>query len=217
MSQGQNRSVVVEYPNCFGVYKVPSHQWEANMRRTVLAAAILIGAAIVLPTAYANAQDFHAKFSGFKEVGAQNAESGAIFSPGQATLKLKLNTKLQAANWTLTYSNLSAPVTQAHIHFGKVHVAGGIMVFFCSNLSNPPAGTQLCPASGTISGMFTGGSVIGPTAQHITPGDFNALAQALLSNTAYGNIHTTTFPAGEIRGQVRRDDDEDHPDDHHDD
>jgi CHRD domain len=187
------------------------------MRRTVLAAAILVGAATVVPATYANAQDFHAKFSGFNEIGGLGAgETGAIFSQGQATLKLKLNTKLQTLNWTLTYSGLGAPVTQAHIHFGKVHVAGGIMVFFCSNLPNPPAGTQLCPASGTISGMFTGGSVIGPTAQNITPGDFNALAQALLSKTAYGNIHTTAFPAGEIRGEIRRDDDEDQHEDHHD-
>ena len=188
------------------------------MRRTVLAAAILIGAATVMPTAYANAQEFHAKFSGFNEIGGLGAgETGAVFSQGQAALKLKLNTKLQTLNWTLTYSGLGAPVTQAHIHFGKVHVAGGIMVFFCSNLTSPPPATQLCPASGTISGMFTGGSVIGPTAQNITPGDFNALAQAILSKTAYGNIHTTAFPAGEIRGEIRRDDDEDHHDgDHHD-
>ena len=115
------------------------------MRRSVLA-AILVGAATVVPATYANAQDFHAKFSGFNEIGGLGAgETGAIFSPGQATLKLKLNTKLQTLNWALTYSGLSAPVTQAHIHFGKKHVAGGIMVFFCSNLPNPPGGTQMCP------------------------------------------------------------------------
>ena len=187
------------------------------MRRTVLAATILVGAATVMPTAYANAQDFDAKLSGFKEVGALNAETGAIFTPGQGTLKLKLNTNLQTVNWTLTYSNVSANVTQAHIHFGKEHVPGGIMVFFCTNLGNGPVGTQACPVnSGTISGMFTAGSVIAVPGQHITAGDFNALAQAILSKTAYANIHTTNFPAGEIRGQVRRDDDEDHHDDHHD-
>jgi hypothetical protein len=220
MSQGRNHSLLskAEYPSYFGVYKKLSHQWEANMRRTVLAEAILVGVATVMPTAYANAQDFHAKLSGFKEVGALNSETGAIFSPGEGTLKLKLNTKLQSVNWTLTYSNMSAIVTQAHIHFGKEHVPGGIMVFFCSNLAAPPPGTQACPLSGTISGMFTGTSVIGPVAQHVTPGDFNALAQAILSKTAYANIHTVNFPAGEIRGQVSRDDDdnEDHHDDHHD-
>jgi hypothetical protein len=34
--------------------------------------------------------------------------------------------------------------------------------------------------------------------------DFDALEDALTSNTAYGNIHTTKFPAGEIRGEIRR-------------
>jgi hypothetical protein len=93
------------------------------------------------------------------------------------------------------------------------------MVFFCSNLPSPPPGTQACPASGgTVSGTITAASVIGPTAQNVTPGDFDALTDALTSNTAYGNIHTTKFPAGEIRGQIRRvrdkDKDEHRGDDH---
>jgi hypothetical protein len=98
-------------------------------------------------------------------------------------------------------------VTQAHIHFGKIHVPGGIMVFFCTNLGNGPAGTPLCPASGgTVTGTWTAASVVGPTGQNVTPGDFSAVIDALNSNTAYANIHTTKFPAGEIRGQVRRGD-----------
>jgi len=38
----------------------------------------------------------------------------------------------------------------------------------------------------------------------VTAGDFDALAGALETNTAYANIHTTAFPAGELRGEVRR-------------
>ena len=53
--------------------------------------------------------------------------------------------------------------------------------------------------------MLTATSVIGPTAQH-NARHFNALAEAIRSNTAYGNIHTTSFPAGEIRGEIRRND-----------
>jgi hypothetical protein len=45
--------------------------------------------------------------------------------------------------------------------------------------------------------------VIGPAAQGVTPGNFAGLVEALDNDTAYGNIHTTVFPAGEIRGQVR--------------
>ena len=33
-------------------------------------------------------------------------------------------------------------------------------------------------------------------------GDFDALEDALTTNTAYANVHTSNFPAGEIRGQI---------------
>jgi hypothetical protein len=185
------------------------------MHRNMLAIA---GAALVLAGTSAKAEQFTAKFSGFEEVGALGAgETGAILSDGQATLDLNLDRKSQTLAYTLTFTGLSSAVTQSHIHFGKRRVAGGIMVFFCSNLASPPPGTPACPASGSVSGTINAASVIGPTAQNVTPGDFDALTDALMSNTAYGNIHTTKFPAGEIRGQIRRvrdDKDHGHDDDH---
>jgi hypothetical protein len=36
----------------------------------------------------------------------------------------------------------------------------------------------------------------------VTVGDFAAVVAALTSVTAYANIHTKAFPAGEIRGQI---------------
>jgi hypothetical protein len=166
-------------------------------RHSVLAGAILAAAVTAVSAAGANAQQFQANFSGFQEVGALNAETGAILSNGQATLALNLNQPAGTLTFTLAFSGLSAPVTQAHIHFGKVHVPGGVIVFFCTNLNNGPAGTQACPAGGgTVSGTITGANIVGPAAQHIPAGDFAGLVAALLSNTAYGNIHTTNFPAG---------------------
>jgi hypothetical protein len=180
------------------------------MRSNKLSAAALGMATLLLLGASAYAEKFSTTFTGFEEIGGLGAgETGAIFSQGKGTLDLRLNTKTQTLTFKLTYSGLSAPVTQAHIHLGKVHVAGGIMVFFCSNLANPPSGTQACPLNGgTVSGTITAAGVVGPTAQNVTVGDFNALVAALLSDTAYANIHTMNFPAGEIRGQVRRSDDD---------
>ena len=73
-----------------------------------------------------------------------------------------------------------------------------------------------------MTGTITAAGVVGPAAQNISPGDFAGVIAALASNTAYGNIHTKQFPAGEIRGQVhavRRHDDHDGDDskdkDHH--
>ena len=177
------------------------------MRCSTLAWTTLSTAALLLLGAPADATDFSAHFSGFQEVGGVGAgQTGAIFSPGKATLDLDLNRNARTLAFRLTYSGLSSRVTQSHIHFGKVHVGGGIIVFFCSNLASPPAGTPLCPQDGgTVSGTITAAGVIGPTAQGIAVGDFEALVDALTSNTAYGNIHTEKFPAGEIRGQIRRD------------
>jgi CHRD domain len=172
-------------------------------RRSVLAGAVLAAAVTIMSSAYANAQQFQAVFTGFEELGPLNAESGNILSTGQASLTLNMNQQLQSLQYTLTYSNLSATVTQAHIHFGRQRVPGGIVVFLCTNLGNGPAGTPACPEpGGTVTGTLTGGSVLGLPGQNITAGSFANLASILLQQAAYGNIHTTAHPGGEIRGNI---------------
>jgi hypothetical protein len=204
------------------------------MHRNALALAALASAVSVVLSTHANAdnENFSAKFSGFEEVGplprltsAPGVEpetfsfpTGAIFSPGTGTLQLSLNKNLQTISYTLTYTPMSSPVQQAHIHFGKRHVPGGIMVFFCTNLGNGPPTTPptpLCPTpsgtplSATVTGTWSAANVIAVPGQNIpTAGNFNALIAALESDTAYGNIHTTLFPSGEIRAQIRQSEDD---------
>ena len=125
--------------------------------------------------------------------------------------KARSRSKGKTIAYALTYSDVgtTAPgtgtVTQAHIHFGKSRDSGGILVFFCTNIvpSNGPAGTPKCPANGlTLTGTWTPASVVAITGQNVAAGNFKALVDALLSNTAYANVHTTAFTAGEIRGQI---------------
>jgi hypothetical protein len=181
---------------------------EDVMRLKRLALALFLAAPLTMPGAYAKATEFHATYSGFEETGPlpgpTAAETGAVFSPGTATLDLNLDRNARTITFKLTFSGLSAPVTQSHIHFGKRHVPGGVMVFFCTNLNNGPAGTQACPAGGgTVTGMITGANVLALPGQNVPAGDFDALVAALDSNSAYGNVHTTAFPGGELRGQIR--------------
>ena len=162
------------------------------------------------------AQEYKARLNGFFEIGAINAETGAIFTAGIGRLTLDVDPNHQTASYTLTYSGLTTDITQAHLHFGKVHVAGGIYAFLCTNLGNGPVGTPACPNSpsgnGTVSGVITAASIRPVSTQNIAAGDFNALLAAVGSNTTYANIHTVKFPAGEIRGQVQHsNDDEDEP------
>ena len=178
------------------------------------------------------ADEFSGRLDGFQEIGALAGPTGAVLSNGTGTVELSLDRKSNTITYKLTYSDVGktppqpGTVSQAHIHFGKKHVAGQVMVFFCTNLT-PPAGVPKPPScplnSGTVTGTFIGANVLQQLSQNIGGGDFDALVDALTSNTAYANIHTvplqgatnTAFPAGEIRGQIHKGDlDEKH--DHHD-
>jgi CHRD domain len=176
------------------------------MHRRILTIALIAAAGFALPAYGDHTEEFHATFSGFNEVGALGAgETGAILSAGTGHLRLDLDRATQTLKFHLTFSGLSSAVTQSHIHLGKVHTAGGVMVFFCSNLATAPAGVQPCPADGgTVSGTITAANVLPVAGQNVPAGDFAAVIAALTSDTAYANIHTTNFPAGEIRGEVRR-------------
>ena len=174
------------------------------MARHLLIGAAVSGAMLAFSALGAHAEHFHATFSGFNEIGALNAESGAILSNGTATIDLDLRT--QALTFKLTFANLGSNVTQAHIHFGKDHVAGGIFAFLCTNLGNGPAGTPACPPTGgTVTGTLTAASVLAIAGQNVPAGDFTVVRDVLESNTGYANIHTVQFPAGEIRGQIHED------------
>jgi CHRD domain-containing protein len=209
-------AVPVEIGDLLSVRQLSHEGEEGHMRRYNLTETILVAATVVMFSAgYTYAQDFSARLNGFEELGAQNNETGAILSDGKGTLKLTLDQNAGTLSYTLIYSNVgtTAPgtgtVTQAHIHFGKEHVAGGIIAFLCTNLGNGPAGTPACPAnSGTVTGTITAASVVAITKQNVSAGDFDALEDALTSNTAYANIHTTAFLAGEIRGQIDGQDDQ---------
>src|SRR6516162_5571678 len=114
------------------------------MRRHILGVATVAAVSLAL-SAQASAAPFSTTFSGFNELGALNAETGAILSQGTGTLDLDLNKSAQTLTFKLTFSGLSTPITQSHIHLGKVHVAGGVIVFFCATPPTPaPAGTANC-------------------------------------------------------------------------
>ena len=116
--------------------------------------------------------------------------------PGSAQLKLAIHDT--AIDFELNYSDLTGAPAVAQIHFGQAKVNGGVIVFLCGGPQ--PA----CPAAttGTVTGTLTGSMVIGPAAQGILPGDFEALVRAIRNGVAYSSMHTLRFPAGEIRGDM---------------
>jgi hypothetical protein len=184
---------------------------EERMRRHGLEICLAVAFA-TLSVGPALAQEYKARLNGFNELGAlpttmnPGAETGAILTKGTGTLTLRVDPSGTTASYTLTYSDLTSAVLQAHLHFAKVHVPGGIYAFLCTNLT-PPTGVPKppgCPAGGgTVTGTLTSANILAVTGQNITAGDFNALLRALSSNTTYVNVHTDMFKSGEIRGQVQ--------------
>jgi len=142
------------------------------------------------------ATEFRAALTGYEEVPSISTAARGTF---QATL-----TGAQQISWELTYRDLESAVQQAHVHFGQRAVNGGVSAFLCSNLPDAPAGTQPCPAPpATISGTIGPEQVVGPASQGIEPGAFGELLAAMRVKATYANVHSSTFPAGEIRGQIR--------------
>ncbi|MDQ4029624.1 MAG: CHRD domain-containing protein, partial [Actinomycetota bacterium] len=79
------------------------------------------------------------------------------------------------------------------------HVAGGVIAFLCGG-----GGKPACPAThGTVEGTIRPADVIGPAAQGIAAGEFDELVRAIRAGATYANVHSGTYPAGEIRGQIR--------------
>jgi len=103
-------------------------------------------------------------------------------------------------NYQLFYTDLQGTtVLFSHIHFGKPGESGGITVFLCGGGSKPA-----CPAAGTVvSGSIVASDVMALAGQNLTAGDLGSLITAIKNGFAYVNVHTDSFPTGEIRGQLK--------------
>jgi hypothetical protein len=131
------------------------------------------------------------------------AENPDVSTKAGGSFDATINRENRAIRYTLRYSGLEGDVQQAHIHFGKPGVNGGVSAFLCSNLPSPPPGTPACPQQGAVESRLVEGDIIGPADQGIEPGHFRELVRAIRSGRAYVNVHSSKFPGGEIRAQIR--------------
>jgi hypothetical protein len=132
------------------------------------------------------------------------AENPDVSTTAAGSFEAKLSSDGDSLHYVLSYSGLEGAVTQAHVHFGKTAVNGGISYFLCGTAASPgPAGTPACPTpGGTVEGDIDAADVIGPTGQGIEPGAFGEILAAMRAGHAYANVHSTKWPGGEIRAQL---------------
>jgi len=100
-------------------------------------------------------------------------------SPGAGISTVRLDDVADTITVNTSFSGLTSPATAGHIHLAPIGVAGPILFPF-ADVPNATSG------------------VIPTQVFAITPTQISALEGGLL----YVNIHTTEFPAGEIRGQL---------------
>jgi hypothetical protein len=152
-------------------------------------------------------------FKNIKEALIGYEEVPSVSTTGNGEFNARINNAETEIEYSLTYSDLEGTVQQAHIHLGQKGVNGGITVFLCTNLGNGPAGIQPCPAPpATITGVIRAADVspdIPATQaarnQGLNTGEFDELISAIRAGATYVNVHSTTWPGGEIRSQIDHD------------
>jgi CHRD domain len=176
-------------------------------RARLLAVVITIGLAVAATAAgtaaTADRDDSRGGDSVRERLTGYEEDPLVLSTTGTGQVRLRIDDAKQEIAYRLSYTGLEGTVTQAHIHFGGKAQSGGIAVFLCSNLANPPAGTPACPpAPGTVSGTLGPASVGGPANQGIAPGEFAEFVAAIRAGVTYANVHSTKYPGGEIRAQL---------------
>ena len=168
-----------------------------KLRSTWMRSVLVAAAGLLFVGSYAMAGDskekkFHARLDGAQE-------TPSISTGATGTFRATLNPAGDELSFELEYSGLEGGDTLfAHVHLGQFDVPGGVMFFLCGG-----GGKPACPnGSGTVTGTVNAGNIIGPSGQGITAGQLAEAIRAMRDGIAYANVHTTNFPAGEIRGQV---------------
>ena len=157
-----------------------------------VAALILAGLAIADP----HGRNFRASLDSYHET------QFSLSTSGTGSFRARLNHDGDQLTYELQYSGLEGGNTLfAHVHLGQIGTTGGVMFFLCGG-----GGRPACPAGpATVTGTVSASDIIGPNSQGVSPGEFAEAIDAMRNGSAYANVHTATYPSGEIRGQINED------------
>jgi hypothetical protein len=152
-------------------------------RKGKIAGLVVVGVIALGTIALAGGRPLSTPLFGSEERTATGAQAGDPDGVGNAVLTL--NTGQEEVCWELSWENLQAPVTRAHIHEAPAGSNGGIVVSLFE--------AQSYPGTGSATGCDIGDA----TKDEI---------QRITKNPAafYVNIHNGEHPGGAIRGQIEK-------------
>ena len=174
---------------------------------TALAAVILAGTAVRGAARANNDDDGHQKGQEFGARLTGADEVPAVVTDASGKVEIFVNSDETKLEFELAVRK-GVRVTQSHIHCAPKGVNGPIVVFLAGfhNRGWDVNGTWVENATATDA------NVIPPAAGSTCPVPLNNLrdlAAAIRQGNAYVNVHSVAHPGGEIRGQLRAEDDED--------
>jgi hypothetical protein len=176
---------------------------EGRMKKFGASAALIVALLVVLGIgSYAIAGGGKKDLRADVMTGLQ--ENPDVWTVATGRFDISIDDDAETMTYELEFSGLEGTVTQAHIHFGKRAINGGISLWLCGTATNPgPAGTPACPTpGGTVSRTVTAADIVGPAGQGIEAMNFDDFAAALRSGHTYANVHSTKWPGGEVRAQI---------------
>lgn len=127
--------------------------------------------------------------------GDQEVPPRETLAQGQAIFKLsKDGTEL---SYKLIVANLDN-IQMAHIHLAPAGANGGVVAWLYP--SAPPMILIPGTTNGILAeGVITADNLVGALAGH----ELEDLIDQMVAGNAYVNVHTTLYPGGEIRGQIK--------------
>lgn len=146
----------------------------------------------------ATARTLQARLGSYQEV-------PAISSMARGDFQAQIDDSTNTIAYQLNYADLDGSATMAHIHFAQKGVNGAVVVPLCDNTGGATSRVQSCPAApATITGTITAADVTaGATNQGIDAGEIAELITAMRNGVTYANVHSSKFPQGEMRGQIK--------------
>ncbi len=138
---------------------------------------------------------------------AEEVQDPAVESDGRAVAVIAFHRNFRKATIRLNYTNLVGEFTRLHLHCNAAGANGpiavGIVDLVALALDN---GESNRLDSHSVTGSIRNSQFLdtdpcaGAVGRSIT--DLRSLAAAIDDGLIYWNLHTTTFPAGELRGQA---------------